>query len=143
MKFIAIRSMLREQAAISAEAFENWMQRINRSLRVNDCRKKESWKPSVHKLCTLGPLYLTAITYHRDRDSQGFPELHRDTRDAGRTAGKARKAIEEDIGHSVVSQENYLDTAGTRQQKRIKQSKKSEASEQGQPLLFDDPIDEE
>ena len=85
----------------------------------------------------------TAITYHRDRDSQGFPELHRDTRDAGRTAGKARKAIEEDMGHSVVSQENYLDKAGTRQQKRIKQSKKSEASEQGQPSLFDEPIDEE
>jgi hypothetical protein len=29
MKFIAIRSMLREQAGITGEAFDNWMKRIN------------------------------------------------------------------------------------------------------------------
>ncbi len=29
MRFIAIRNMLREQVGISAEAFENWMVRIN------------------------------------------------------------------------------------------------------------------
>jgi len=52
----------------------------------------------------------TAITFHRERDSQGFPELKRDTTDAGRATGKARKALEEDLGRSVVSQENYLKT---------------------------------
>lgn len=81
----------------------------------------------------------TTITYHRDRDSQGFPELHRDAKDAGKTAGKARKAIEEDMGHPVVSQENALEKTGTRQQRRIKRGKKVETSEQGTPSLFDEP----
>lgn len=72
----------------------------------------------------------TAITYHRERDSQGFPALRRDATDAGRTAGKARKAIEEDMGHSVVSQENYLHLK--RVQGRGKQEKE-------QPPLLDEP----
>lgn len=59
----------------------------------------------------------TAITYHRERDSQGFPQLKRDATDAGRTAGKARRAIEEDMGRTVVSSENYLRTS---RPKRIK-----------------------
>lgn len=50
----------------------------------------------------------TAITLHRERESQSFSELKRDTTDAGRAAGKARHAIEEDMGRSVVSQGNYL-----------------------------------
>jgi hypothetical protein len=29
MKFVAIRNMLREQAGIGGEAFDNWMRRIN------------------------------------------------------------------------------------------------------------------
>lgn len=72
----------------------------------------------------------TAITYHRERDSQGFPALRRDATDAGRTAGKARKAIEEDMGHSVVSQENYLHL------KRVKGRGKQEKE---QPPLLDEP----
>lgn len=51
----------------------------------------------------------TAITYHRERDSQDFPELKRDTTDAGRATGKARRALEEDMGRPVISGENYLD----------------------------------
>ncbi len=50
----------------------------------------------------------TAITNHRERDSQGFEKLKQDVIDAGRTTGKARKAIEEDRGKPVVSSENYL-----------------------------------
>lgn len=50
----------------------------------------------------------TAITFHRARNSRGFPELKRDATDAGTTAGKARRVIEEDIGRSVISPENYL-----------------------------------
>lgn len=61
----------------------------------------------------------TAITYHRERDSEGFPELKRDATDAGRTAGKARKAIEEDMGHSVVSKENYLSLQKSKKPKRL------------------------
>ena len=69
----------------------------------------------------------TAITYHRERDSQGFPQLKRDATDAGRTTGKARKAIEEDMGRSVVSRENYLHT---QKQKQLKQSEQVDKSEE-------------
>ncbi len=52
----------------------------------------------------------TAITFHRERDSQGFPELKRDTTDAGKATGEARRALEKNMGRSVVSRENYLKT---------------------------------
>jgi hypothetical protein len=68
----------------------------------------------------------TSITLHRERDSQGFPELKRDTTDAGRSAGKARKALEEDLGKSVVGRENY--------QKRKKVKGKGKENQQP-PLL--------
>jgi hypothetical protein len=62
-------------------------------------------------LCSLGEA--TATLYHRNRDSQGFPELKRDARDAGVTAGKARQVIEADLGESVVSQANHLALPGS------------------------------
>jgi DNA-damage-inducible protein D len=52
----------------------------------------------------------TAITFHRERDSLGFPELKRDTTDAGQATGEARRALEKNMGRSVVSRENYLKT---------------------------------
>jgi DNA-damage-inducible protein D len=48
----------------------------------------------------------TSITFHRERDSQGFPALKRDATDAGKAAGEARKALEKNIGRSVVSRDN-------------------------------------
>lgn len=61
-------------------------------------------------LCSLGEA--TATLYHRNRDSQGFPKLQRDARDAGATAGKARQVIEADLGESVLSQSNHLALQG-------------------------------
>jgi DNA-damage-inducible protein D len=63
----------------------------------------------------MGPIELallslgeaTAIELHRDRDSQGFGQLKRDALDAGSTAGRARKVIEQDLGRPVVSNQNY------------------------------------
>ena len=52
----------------------------------------------------------TAVTFHRERESQGFPELKRDTTDAGTATGEARRALEKNMGRSVVSRENYLKT---------------------------------
>jgi hypothetical protein len=49
----------------------------------------------------------TAIELHRDRDSQGFGELKRNATDAGTTAGRARKVIEQDLGRPVISAQNY------------------------------------
>ena len=50
----------------------------------------------------------TATLLHRERDSQGFSQLHHDSREAGEAAGEARQVIEKRIGHSVVSHDNYL-----------------------------------
>ncbi|HEX2913536.1 MAG TPA: Bro-N domain-containing protein [Chloroflexia bacterium] len=50
----------------------------------------------------------TATMFHRERDSKGFEKLKQDATDAGGAAGAARRALEERVGHSVVSQENYL-----------------------------------
>jgi DNA-damage-inducible protein D len=51
----------------------------------------------------------TATTLHRERDSQGIPELQKDARDAGGVAGRTRKDIEAQTGTPVVSSNNYLD----------------------------------
>jgi hypothetical protein len=67
----------------------------------------------------------TAVTLHRERDSQGFPKLKRDTTDAGKATGEARRALEENMGRSVISQENYLKT---------KQVKGKDKTDQQPPL---------
>lgn len=102
----------------------------------------------------------TAITFHRARDSQGFPELKRDATNAGTTAGKARRVIEEDIGRPVVSSENYLHLKKVRgqgkrtggalprtssaEQAQQQQDKEPRRREQGQQLsLFDEGKPEE
>lgn len=74
----------------------------------------------------------TAIELHRDRDSQGFPKLRRDAKDAGQAAGKARKVVEETLGRSVVSSENFLEVKPL----EMKPSKKLFGVEQ--PSLFDE-----
>jgi len=61
----------------------------------------------------------TSTLFHRERETQGLPALKKDAKDAGRAAGRARKVIEEEVGHSVVSDENYLE-----QQERAKRQLK-------------------
>jgi DNA-damage-inducible protein D len=104
-------------------------------------------------LCSLGEA--TATLYHRNRDSQGFPQLKRDAHDAGVTAGKARQVIEADLGESVVSQSNHLALPGPpRRTKRDPKLKSSTKQQTGQPAprqqgdetqlsLFDDAASEE
>jgi DNA-damage-inducible protein D len=53
----------------------------------------------------------TAITLHRDRESQGFPDLKRDAADAGEAGGEARLVIEKRIGKPVLSPQNFLGKA--------------------------------
>ena len=78
----------------------------------------------------------TAITYHRDRDSQGFPKLKRDTVDAGRATGKAREALEKEMGKRVVSQENYLHLKNV---KGKQQKEHKYLTQHSQESLFDEP----
>jgi len=86
-------------------------------------------------LCSLSEA--TAIELHRDRDSQNFQELHRDAGDAGRTTGEARKLVEKQLGRSVVTPENYLQTKQEKQLKERK-GKGKKPKEQCGPTLFDE-----
>jgi hypothetical protein len=76
----------------------------------------------------------TTIELHRGRDSQGFPALRRDAKDAGQTAGEARKLVEKTLGRSVVSSENFL--AG-QQEKSLNTPQTMNKHDQEQPTLFD------
>lgn len=83
-------------------------------------------------LCSLSEA--TAIELHRDRDSQGFLALKKDTVDAGRTAGEARHVVEKTLGRPVVSSENFLEKP-----KQTKQVKGKKQSDMSGPTLFDEP----
>lgn len=50
----------------------------------------------------------TAEELHEQHDSQGFDELHRDAKAAGRVGGGARKLVEQETGESAVSSKNFL-----------------------------------
>jgi len=54
----------------------------------------------------LGERSTTEI--HRMENSEGVPKLKQDAKRGGAVAGNARKALEKEIGRSVVSTENYL-----------------------------------
>ena len=54
----------------------------------------------------LGERVSTEIT--RKEDSQGYPEVEDAAKRGGRVAGNARKETEKELGHSIISSENYL-----------------------------------
>ena len=58
-------------------------------------------------LTMLGEATTTRFT--RERDSNIFPELRKDSTDGGDVAGATRKDIEGKLGKSVVSSNNYLE----------------------------------
>ena len=54
----------------------------------------------------LGERATTEI--HRNEDSKGIPKLKSDAKAGGDIAGGAREKLEEKLGKSVVSKNNYL-----------------------------------
>ena len=54
----------------------------------------------------LGERSTTEI--HRQEESRGVPKLKKDAERGGRIAGNARKALEKELGRSVVSKKNFL-----------------------------------
>lgn len=71
-------------------------------------------------LTMLGEATTTRFT--KDRDSKEFPELKKDARDGGDVAGNTRKNIENKLGKSIISPENYLEAPEKR--KRLGNKKK-------------------
>ena len=69
-------------------------------------------------LTMLGETTTTRFT--RERDSKKFPRLQMDAKDGGDVAGNTRKDIEEKLGKTVVSGDNYLETSEKEKRKRLK-----------------------
>jgi hypothetical protein len=70
-------------------------------------------------LTMLGEATTTRIT--QTRDSKKFEPLRKDAKDGGEIAGTTRKNIEQTIGKSIVSKENYLQKPES--QKKLEQKK--------------------
>ncbi|MFA6256615.1 MAG: hypothetical protein WC606_05595 [Candidatus Absconditabacterales bacterium] len=67
-------------------------------------------------LTMLGETTMTNL--HRKRDSKEFPELQKDAHDGGNVAGNTRKNIEQQLGESVVSDNNFLHLTGKKSIKK-------------------------
>lgn len=85
----------------------------------------------------------TATGLHKKHDSQGYNEIERDVKEAGDTAAIARRAVEQQLGESVVSSQNFLPPPRSRKdqssggQKTLLQP--SPLQLPTQPGLFDNP----
>lgn len=49
----------------------------------------------------------TTTELHRERDSQGVPQLRRDAKEGGRIAGQAREVVEQQLGTRITSPIDY------------------------------------
>lgn len=68
----------------------------------------------------LGERSTTEI--HRQENSKGVPKLKQDASRGGKVAGIARKELEKELGHSVVTKQNFLKKPGGK--KLFKQPKR-------------------
>jgi len=90
-------------------------------------------------LCSLSEE--TAIQLHQEHESQGFPALREDAVAAGRTAGGARRVVEQRLGKPVVSSDNFLEPPGSGNpvnQMAHEQGEVQVEVEISQPRLFDE-----
>ena len=71
------------------------------------------------ELALINLAEVASTELHRERDSQGFGELQRDVKDAGKAGGAARRAVEEPLQRPVVSGENRETLTGERQPKLL------------------------
>lgn len=97
---------------------------------------RDHMNPLELALCSLGEA--TAVTLHRDRDSQDFIELQRDATDAGEVGGQARKVVEQAIGKPVVSSENYLALDQPKKRKSSQSAQRAPLQQPSQATLFDE-----
>lgn len=89
---------------------------------------RDHMTPMELVLTMLGEVTTTEL--HRDRESEGLPELQRDAKDGGAVAGRARQDIEKQLGTPVVSSQNFL------QEPKKKRGKKQHLVPEGQKSLF-------
>lgn len=131
MRGIAVRHDLTDewdnrgaQTELEYAILTNEIMRGAFNLKVADYKKvkglvRENLRDHMNDLELILTMLAEATTtkIHRDRNTQGFPDLRKDAKDGGAVAGRTRKDIQKQTGRSVVSSENYL--PGPR--KRLKQ----------------------
>ena len=55
----------------------------------------------------------TAVEFHKNNNSQGVKQLKKDVTKAGNVLNKARSEIENELGKSIVTSQNYIELADT------------------------------
>ena len=65
----------------------------------------------------LGERVSTEIT--RKEDAQRYTEVESAAKRGGRVAGNARKETEQELGHPIISNENYLEEKETTKKKKL------------------------
>jgi len=82
------------------------------------CLKRENLRDHMDELelifNMLGEKSTTEI--HRTEDSKGLPKLKSDAKAGGDIAGGARKKLEERLGHSIVTNKNFIKTPENRKE---------------------------
>ncbi len=122
LKNIAIRNVLtdewRERGADEGHDFARLTDTLSREtfdITTGEHRKVKHLGVRANLRDSMTPLELvltslaevTTTEAHQNRDSQGYDELHRDARDAGRAAGIARREAEAVTGQPAVSPINH------------------------------------
>jgi len=83
--------------------------------------KKENLRDHMNDLelifTMLGERVSTEIT--RTEDKQGYPGVEDAAKRGGKVAGVARKETEQELGHSVISKENYLSESEKKKRKQL------------------------
>lgn len=80
---------------------------------------RDHMTPMELVLTMLGEVTTTEL--HRERDSQGVPQLQQDAREGGAVAGRARRDIEAQLGTPVISPNNYLPPSSNKQPDKLVQ----------------------
>ena len=65
----------------------------------------------------LGESVTTEIT--RNENAKGYKQAEGAAKRGGKVAGDARKHTEKELGHSIISSENYLDEPESKKRKKI------------------------
>ena len=54
-----------------------------------------------------------AVEFHKNNNSQGVKQLKKDVTKAGNVLNKARSEIENELGKSIVTSQNYIELTDT------------------------------
>ena len=71
-----------------------------------NCKMNHPTKSSNFRRSRFGEAATSRL--HRERHSEGVPKLRTDAKDGGNVSGVARRSFEDQLGKSIITDENYL-----------------------------------